>query len=564
MQRHVVLLIMLFVSTTGIQRLTGQANVSVAGTVLDAHGGHPIANASVVLAEITGDVNKFSTSHTDRTGNFVIKNIGTGEYRLLVRRDGYIPTEYRRTGIVGQGITTLTIRPGANFTDLIIPMTPTSTVIGQVIDESGDPVPDSYVQVLRSKFDSGMRTLAPIKQARTDDFGRYRIFGLSPGHYYVALVPSESPRIENGQYIITRPPTSEGQPKSWIATSASAAQNAGQISAAALQTRVDIPVFYPGVTEENDAIPVQLRAGEVLDLGTLATRRSSVIRLKGRILNGSTGTIMAGASISVEPVPLVGGTPPVRSLLRSQGAFEFVGLMPGSYILQAATRDNWSAVVPVKIYDKDLSVDVVLQPRFTLSGRVTIVETASSKSSVEFSKLSVRLRSPLIPCGTGCSSSVDAKGSFSINNLTAGQYRVELIGSDRLYAKSVVLGGVEAALSELTIDGAGSFLEIGVSQAASHIEGQVVGGAQGATVVLAPVDREGRTDYALYRREVSLEDGKFSMTGIAPGKYILFACEELDADSWQDPKVVQAFESRALTIELRGSETSQVAVPLIR
>jgi len=39
------------------------------------------------------------------------------------------------------------------------------------------------------------------------------------------------------------------------------------------------------------------------------------------------------------------------------------------------------------------------------------------------------------------------------------------------------------------------------------------------------------------------DEGNFRFTGLRPGKYILFAWEEVDEDLWQDPKFRKKYEA---------------------
>ena len=65
---------------------------------------------------------------------------------------------------------------------------------GRILDEFGDPV--SYVQVtpMRYQYQQGSRRLTPAgRSGQTNDIGEYRIYGLSPGQYYVsATLPNFS------------------------------------------------------------------------------------------------------------------------------------------------------------------------------------------------------------------------------------------------------------------------------------------------------------------------------------------------------------------------------------
>ena len=71
--------------------------------------------------------------------------------------------------------------------DITLPRT--SAIAGQLTDEYGDPIEGVTIRLQRIRFVSGRRRLVEVPGAsnsRTDDQGRYRIFGLQPGSYIVA------------------------------------------------------------------------------------------------------------------------------------------------------------------------------------------------------------------------------------------------------------------------------------------------------------------------------------------------------------------------------------------
>src|SRR4029078_3259066 len=61
-----------------------------------------------------------------------------------------------------------------------------SAISGRLVDEFGDPVADAMVSAMRSAWSGGRRQLQPTgRTVMTNDLGQFRIYGLSPGDYYV-------------------------------------------------------------------------------------------------------------------------------------------------------------------------------------------------------------------------------------------------------------------------------------------------------------------------------------------------------------------------------------------
>ena len=55
----------------------------------------------------------------------------------------------------------------------------------------------------------------------------------------------------------------------------------------------------------------------------------------------------------------------------------------------------------------------------------------------------------------------------------------------------------------------------------------------------------------------------FQFTGVRPGKYRLFAWEEVDDDLWQDPEFRKNYESLATEITVGPSETQNAHLRVI-
>jgi hypothetical protein len=83
--------------------------------------------------------------------------------------------------------------------------------------------------------------------------------------------------------------------------------------------------------------------------------------------------------------------------------------------------------------------------------------------------------------------------------------------------------------------------------------------AGGATVVLVPGTGL-REQTRLFKDVATDQTGHFSVKGIAPGDYKLFAWEDIEPGAYQDPEFLKPFESLGETFSIReGSrETTQL------
>jgi hypothetical protein len=162
---------------------------TVEGQVLNLATGAPVRKAEVVLhgieppAASTAVPVTYSTV-TDACGNFAINGIEPGKYRLSASRTGFVPTQYGARGLSRRG-TTLSLQPGKHLKDLAVRLTPHAVIAGRVVDEKREPIVLGQVQAMTYSFRAGKKELAASQTVHTNDLGEYRIYGLSPGKYYV-------------------------------------------------------------------------------------------------------------------------------------------------------------------------------------------------------------------------------------------------------------------------------------------------------------------------------------------------------------------------------------------
>jgi len=98
-------------------------------------------------------------------------------------------------------------------------------------------------------------------------------------------------------------------------------------------------------------------------------------------------------------------------------------------------------------------------------------------------------------------------------------------------------------------------LKIVISTRAAAIQGDVTSNGQPvrALVLLAPEPRW-RHVLSFYRTVSADANGHFEIKNAAPGAYQLYAFDELDRESIQDPEFLKPFERVGVTVTLREGE----------
>ncbi|MFN0169192.1 MAG: carboxypeptidase-like regulatory domain-containing protein [Bryobacteraceae bacterium] len=145
--------------------------------------------------------------------------------------------------------------------------------------------------------------------------------------------------------------------------------------------------------------------------------------------------------------------------------------------------------------------------------------------------------------------------SFVLQYLAAEEYDVTIYGLPRGHYLKAAQYGQEDALArglDLT-QGAAGALELTISPNAAKVEGVVLNGrkqpASGMTVVLAPQTAQpGRAD--LYKIVTTDQTGHYSFESLPPGKYRLFAFEDMEEGAGQDADYLKEFEPKSEKIDV--------------
>ena len=349
----------------------------IMGRVSAADTGRPLRNARVML---TGAQSGGRTAVTDDSGQFDFQQLPEGRYTLNASKAGFVGLSYGQRRPMQPG-TPLQLSNNQTLRDLELRLPRGSAIGGRITDETGEPMPNVMVRVMRQQMIQGQRQLAPAGTGQTDDRGQYRVWGLNPGEYYVSAV---SPTIMlpdvlgrggrggpggpegrggrggpegrggRGAVFLGGPggPTIELNGRGGIAA---IAQQAEQLSAALGQNiQFDLarfgiddssgqvsyaPTYYPGVSSTRDAQPVNVAlASESLgiDFSLLLVRMA---RVSGRV-SGHDGIAITNGNVNLAPddQPSGRGGPMGGNYggrITREGTFVINNVPPGQYVLRA-------------------------------------------------------------------------------------------------------------------------------------------------------------------------------------------------------------------------------------
>ncbi len=507
-------------------------------------GGTPVKKAEVqLIAERQEEESTSYTGTTDVDGHFKIEGIRAGRYRAFVEHTGLVEIDKRNRRAPG---TALSFDPGKDITDVVLRMLPAAVVVGTVIDEDGDPIARTDVSVMRDAYTLGKRHLETAASGTTNDLGEYRVPDLLPGRYLV--VASPTPDFSN---LAAAPDPNAGTKKPETAY---------------------VPTFYPGTTDRSQAAFLELRAGDETPVNFNLVR-SPTFHVRGTIVNFAART-GAGAFLVLRPKD--SNNEYTAAQVDKDGKFEMSHVAPGSYTLAAvigsvgATQTFYQ---PLDVTNHDVS-DLRIVPLAASQVRGQIHVDANH--ALDFSSLLVLLRSSDRDSagmfggtedGSPTLAQVKRDGTFELKNVPAGSYTVLVEGTVKMtdfFLKSVKAGSTDVTNAGLTLGGGGTYsINLLIGTGAAKLDGTVVDGeghpAANAIVVAVPSgDLSGRLD--LYEKAVTDQHGHFSLAGLTPGSYAVFAFESVEEGAYFDPTYLKPYESSSENVRLEenGRKTLQM------
>ena len=554
---------------------------AIEGVVVKAGTSDPLPNVQVTLIRAVAsespaqDAAARTTSSTaeaitDRNGKFTFRNVEPGSYRIAAARNGYARQEYGQRVFGGQG-RLLAVTAGQGVEAITISLTPAGTVTGVVRDPSGEAIAGLQIQLLRQVYNAfGQRTLVTEGTDRSDDRGEYRVFWVTPGRYYLVVIPSASARVAIAPASPNEIPDNRFP-----------------------------PTYYPGTIDFSQASLIDVRPGEELNGVDLSVTRQDLFRVAGRVMDATTGQPPRAASVTLvrrgsvaTPVALFGPSSPYNP---ADGTFELRDVAPGTYWVRATvTAASADSVLTANAAGRtlaDIFTESVMAGRRVAQVAADVagadvnglVVTVGAGASIR-GRLRVEGQAPagvgnldglqvtLRPATTGTTSNrhppVTADGTFRLDNVSPGDYSITVQPMPPgYYLKAARLDQMDALEQPLVISGTVSgTLDVLLSRAAGRVDGTVVDGrgqgVPGVQAVLVPPPRlRWRSD--LFRVATTDSTGRFSLAAIPPGDYSLFSWEALESFAYFDEDVLSQSAAAGASVRVAESSTATVQVKII-
>jgi hypothetical protein len=530
------------------------ASVTIAGIVIKDPGSEPVKKAIIELIAEDQQQGGNYTTVTGSDGSFHIEEVTPGRYHLFAERTGYVDSTNRGGRSLGR---ILTLSAGQSLKDIQIRFAAAAIVSGRVTDEDGDPLENAEVTVLRRTFSSGRGRLQQVGSERTNDLGEYRVSGLAAGTYYFSVSPP--PDFKS---LID----SENSP----ASGKNSASTNGEKPSTSYQT-----TYYPGTPDRSQAAPIQLHAGDEFPINFSLTP-TLTLTIRGSVANlppGSSALIMLQSS---DFNVVFNGAE-----VHKDGSFVIHDVSPGAYTIVASVENAPAAMIArqsVQVGSNNIDgVRLMPQTGATIRGRLHW-EGKTSGNPVN----SGQIRLSLHPAdgddsvmdfgmanGFSPAAQIASDGTFQWTNVPPGTYSLRL-GDDRnatdWFLKSVIASGRTTDFSAISVDGGVIALEVIASANGGIVDGIVTdsqGGPVPDAVIVAAPEAPLRAHADHFHKTVTDQRGHFSLHGIAPGQYSLFAWDGVDGDAYYDPDFLKNYEQQATTLQIVEGDRKTVQVPVI-
>jgi len=508
----------------------------IRGRVVRADTGEPLRRVQVRVDEWSAkDQSGPVSTMTDAEGRYELTQLPAGSYHLKATRGGYVEVAYGQRRPFERG-RPVELAAGAVLRNIDFALPPGGVVTGRVVDEVGEAVAQVSVSLARRRYIQGERRLVAQTGSSTDDRGEFRIYGVPPGEY-VMIATFDG--VDFGSKDRVR----------------------------------YVPTYYPATPVASEAQRVTVGPGQEVSGITIALARAATATVRGLVRSSGQKSVGPVTFIAAREIggPRADGHM-AMAVVAGDGAFAIAGLLPGSYLVEARSMSGpavASREVVVEGYDI-AGVSLVLSEGATARGRITF-DTGKPPEGLRPSQ--VLVMPTLLDRHM---ESMEASGgppvarddwSFELRGLRGRGF----IGAGPLTedwrTKRVRREGIDITDTPLDFSNDIDELEIELTQRVTVVSGAVSNDRNGVALdatVIVFADDEGKWGPRSRSIESARLDqqGKFTIRGLPPGKYVAIAVGYLEPGEERDPELLQEWRPRGTSFTLLEGETHALDLKL--
>jgi len=424
----------------------------------------------------------------------------------------------------------LTINAGDAFTDVKLRLFPAGAIGGRVVDADGDPVSGAEVHVWYQLNVLGQRQWERGSRIGAGHNGEYRIEGLSPGRYFVGASANEmeAPRREDklvdstGSPVISR----------------------------------EVLTYYPDALTIDEASPIYIKLGQEQSGADIRIRRSRTYRIAGSIAGFAHNPV---TDLTVTAVREPSGQFIDEGKISTSGEFAIANLTPGTYSLSLShSQGETIGKAKIDVTNADRA-DIVITPYMPAQVKLRIaIEGRDRPPAV----MVARLRKDLSPLVVYCQ---DGTGTFT--DVEPGKYLLDIRGEPATYIKSIRSGekmfvpeSVDIAEGEMTLD-------VLLTDRVVEIDGDIKADSAGdppSSIEVALVHVEASSPAEFTRTARPDQYGHFSFRDLPPGKYRLYAAQNVDWRMWNNPDFLHQIDPGGTEVEAHEKDRVHVQLTPIK
>lgn len=531
-------------SQTGDQSPT----YKLSGTVVDSVTGRPIPRVLVRLISLNRSM------LTGPEGDFSFDNMSRGTLEIVINKPGYFASGASAANSAPYGPGALhRVEVGPDAGKVVLKLAPQAVITGTVAGNDEEPLEGVHINVLASQVMEGKRRWVPMHvPAFSDEDGNFRVGGLPPGRYYVAV---EAGRV--GRTML------------------------GAQSANVRETYPPI-VYFPESNDLSSATPLDLAPGRHQEVRfTLKTVPS--FKVAGVIANpGDWSGLSAPALVDQFEQPLI----QADRFDRQSGAFEFRAVPAGNYWVHFGGRNpgehySYSSIHrKLAVHGNIADLRLTLHPGFDIPIilRSDFVHENRSRGHCRYTPeggeiqesdcsdypdARVELHSLDFPRLQFQSDAGPLKASFGIHGVAPGQYSIRAEATFGGYVQSARCGSLDLLREPLVVpeDGHVEPIEIVVRDDPATLKINVRMDKPGRLAMIAvfpdPVT-------APNPQILTSSDGGELVTGpLAPGAYKVLAFDAADDFDYSSPDELAKYAPQATSVKVGANENATVVVDLI-
>jgi hypothetical protein len=367
-------------------------------------------------------------------------------------------------------------------------------IMGRAIDGMGQSHA-SRVRAFRLSVSEGHLSFLPVCSSSTDPEGNYSCPGLSPGKYILSAQPP--------------------------ATGRTAANVPWQRAAPAF-------TLYPDTTDPDSSVTIRVRPG-VTEIVDLTLRSVPTYSISGILPDRDHRSAVSLLAIGNAGHPIDTGM-----YLEGKATFSIQGVPSGTYLLRATwlgereypfTSGEHEGSALITVDGGDVSgVQVRETPLAVVEG--TVRNTDPEQGPLDSITLSNRKQPD-----HQFTAKLSREGNFSIRDVPAGAYHIRVGEPTQAFIRMLQVDGTEQSNEIMTIVAGRPriILDVAVSSRVATIKGSTALDS-GTGAVLAQSETSGQ----FYSATID-HNGNFSVTGLAPGDYYLYAWSSLEEVEYAEP-----------------------------